>query len=429
LLLSLVVIAGLTFALLVLLVSRGRLREACEAAVEAARQRTQMIERELVDTRGRHTQLQQDLQFLTQFLREFPHLTRELHSGSTDRQIPGILLNVVVRSLAPRQAVVLVRRRSSETDPKQGARLVVAAVSPPQSPIEIGTEIPWGHGAVGFAASSQRVMSRSDFESETAVARQKFKSESLPGPEVDLVAPMVFDDQTLGVIALSRPSRTSDDAKAALRLVAQTGARALQGSAAYTQIKTSAELDGLTQIFNKRQMTETLSRLIYEAGERVGGLSIFLFDIDNFKNYNDVNGHLAGDKLLQLLARLVQDNIRKGDVFGRFGGEEFLLILPDTKLSQALAVAYKVRAVIAGHAFPFAERQPLGRVSVSGGVAEFPSDSLESTALLRAADAALYEAKRQGRNRVLAATRGFLSRAEPEIVSDSPFFEEMGRTL
>ena len=210
--------------------------------------------------------------------------------------------------------------------------------------------------------------------------------------------------------------------------MAQTGARALQGSAAYTQIKTSSELDGLTQIFNKCQMTQTLSQMIYEAGKRVGGLSIFLFDIDNFKNYNDVNGHLAGDKVLQVLARLVQENIRKADVFGRFGGEEFLMILPDTTLPQALVVAYKVRAVIAGHPFPFAARQPLGRVSVSGGVAEFPSDALESTALLRAADEALYEAKRQGRNRVLAAPREYLSRAEPEIVSDSPFFEEMGRT-
>ena len=387
-----------------------------------------MIEHELLDSRGRLAQLQQDLQFLTQFLREFPHLTRELHSGSTHEQIPGILLNVVVRSLEPRQAVVLVRRRSSDMDSDQGARLVVAAVAPPDSPVEIGTEIPWGHGAVGFAAETQRVMSRSDFESETAVARLKFKGESLPGPGVDLVAPMVFDEQTLGVIALSRPNRTSEDAKAALRLVAQTGARALQGSAAYTQIKTSSELDGLTQIFNKCQMTQTLSQMIYEAGQRVGGLSIFLFDIDNFKNYNDVNGHLAGDKVLQVLARLVQENIRKADVFGRFGGEEFLMILPDTTLPQALVVAYKVRAAIAGHPFPFAGRQPLGRVSVSGGVAEFPSDALESTALLRAADEALYEAKRQGRNRVLAAPRGYLSRAEPEIVSDSPFFEEMGRT-
>ena len=131
------------------------------------------------------------------------------------------------------------------------------------------------------------------------------------------------------------------------------------------------------------QSTRTLGELILSAERDHDPLSVFLFDLDHFKHYNDANGHLAGDALLRDLTRLVKQHIRRDDVFGRFGGEEFVLALPHTAQSQALAVADKVRAVIAAHPFPYASAQPLGRVSVSGGVAEFPVDGKDSAALLR----------------------------------------------
>jgi diguanylate cyclase (GGDEF)-like protein len=130
---------------------------------------------------------------------------------------------------------------------------------------------------------------------------------------------------------------------------------------------------------------------------------VFLFDIDNFKNYNDTNGHLAGDKLLQQLAGLVNESVRKDDIFGRFGGEEFLLVMPHTTAQQGMAAAEKVRNLIATQKFAFAEKQPLGVVSISGGVAEYPHHGLDAAGILHAADEALYEAKRSGRNRVLQA--------------------------
>jgi diguanylate cyclase (GGDEF)-like protein len=175
-------------------------------------------------------------------------------------------------------------------------------------------------------------------------------------------------------------------------------------------------MDGLTRVYNKRHMEQQLFEVIYRtacaaydhrdrsSSDPSEALSIFLFDIDNFKHYNDTNGHLPGDKLLQELARVVQDAIRKDDILGRFGGEEFLLILPNTSLAQAMGAANKVREAIAARKFPFAERQPLGMISVSGGVAEYPQDGVDTAALLRAADAALFEAKAQGRNRVVAAS-------------------------
>jgi len=99
----------------------------------------------------------------------------------------------------------------------------------------------------------------------------------------------------------------------------------------------------------------------------------------------------------------VPEAIRKDDTFGRFGGEEFLLILPNTNLAQSLAAANKIRALIAAHPFAFADRQPMKAITVSGGVAEYPYHGRDAQSLLHAADEALYEAKRQGRNRVAAA--------------------------
>jgi two-component system cell cycle response regulator len=99
----------------------------------------------------------------------------------------------------------------------------------------------------------------------------------------------------------------------------------------------------------------------------------------------------------------VPETIRKDDIFGRFGGEEFLLILPNTNLAQGIAAADKIRTLIAGFQFPFADRQPLKALTVSGGVAEYPYHGRDAQSLLHAADEALYEAKRQGRNRVAAA--------------------------
>jgi diguanylate cyclase (GGDEF)-like protein len=388
------------------------------------------LESEVAQLRDDHSLLLQDRQFLTQFLRQFPHLTRELHSGIRERDIPKVLLNVVVRSLAPRHALVLIRRRARE-GPAGPNRLVVAAASPENGPVRLGSEIALGEGELGFAAEVQRVMNRQNLDAEAGRRRSKRTFAGLAGFTPDLVAPMVFDEETLGLIALAQPCRSSEDAKSALRLVAQTGAQALHNAAAYTRMKISADVDGLTGVFNKRKMTQTLAECFHAAETSHKPLSVFLFDVDNFKHYNDTNGHPAGDALLKLLASLVQKTVRQDDIFGRFGGEEFLLILPDTPLPGALAAASKIRETIAGHRFPFGERQPLGLLSVSGGVAEYPGDALDGTRLLQAADEGLYGAKRQGRNRVLPAPRRYLSDEEeaptmPVLLVKHPEVEREG---
>jgi diguanylate cyclase (GGDEF)-like protein len=401
--LGLIVTAGLLLPALL------RLR----ASVADQARRAEALKKENQELRRTSSLLEEDQRFLNSFLKDYPHVARELHGGLKERQIPGALLDVVKKSLDPQHAVVLVRRGGK--DDAERMRLAVAAATTEVGAVKVGTEVPGDAGPLGYVSEAQIVMSREDLATDAVATRIK------PGPAVaglptDLMVPLVFDKETLGLIALSRPRRTSGDTRPALRLIAQTGAQALHNAAAYTKMKNTAEMDGLTRVFNKRHMEQQLFELIYRtacaaydqrdsaAAGASEALSIFMFDIDSFKHYNDSNGHLAGDKLLQELSRLVLENIRDDDLFGRFGGEEFLLILPRTNLAQALAAANKIRGVIASHKFPFAERQPLGSISVSGGVAEYPYDGMDAVSLLKAADQALYEAKRQGRNRIVAAS-------------------------
>jgi diguanylate cyclase (GGDEF)-like protein len=358
--------------------------------------------------------LEEDLKFLTQFLKDYPRLARELYTGLTERQIPGTLVAIIQRSLDPHQVAVLITRSGGKGEEAKSPRLVVAATYPEGAAVQIGTEVPLETGEIGFAAESQIVVTRLDLEAETAQSRIR-PGPALPGlAQPDLIAPLVFDQETLGVIVVVKP-RKSGDPKAALRLVAQTGAQVLHTANQVSLMKMTAEMDGLTRIYNKKHMEQALNELVYRAAcsaydQRSGGraapvpaLAVFLFDIDNFKIYNDTNGHLAGDKLLQELAGLVSDSVRKDDIVGRFGGEEFLLVMPRTTATQGMAAAEKIRNLLANHRFPFADTQPLKRITVSGGVAEYPVHGLEAAGLLHAADQALYEAKRGGRNRVLQA--------------------------
>ena len=157
-------------------------------------------------------------------------------------------------------------------------------------------------------------------------------------------------------------------------------------------------VDGLTQIHNKRYLYEALEREVIRARRHERDLSLVMFDIDFFKRINDQYGHLAGDYVLRELAKVVQGRIRRDEVFARYGGEEFVIVLPETPLEGATALAENLRARCAENSFVFqGERIP---VTISIGCALLDPDDKTATDLIQRADEKLYEAKRGGRNRV-----------------------------
>jgi diguanylate cyclase (GGDEF)-like protein len=398
--------------LAVLLVfSELRRRSDCsqhQTDLETAVNQIDALDAEAAVTRREVIKLKKESNFMKQCLVEFPQFASQLHSQNEPRLVPTLLLRIVTRIFRPEKALILLHRNKAETNPGRENRLVVAAVTGYDNSVKQGMEIGFDKGKLGFVACTQRVMSREDFQKEGARTRDRFEKEKMNGFDPHLASPMVFESETVGLIALSGPRNTSEGAKTILRLLSQMGAVALRNTLAYDSMRRSADMDGLTGIYCKRYMHVRLGAMVGDAQLKLSKLSVFLFDLDNFKSYNDTNGHPAGDELLKMLTKFVGDNIRKGTVFGRVGGEEFLIIFPDTGKSEVLKAAEIIRHKIANYDFPFADKQPLGVVSISGGVATYPEDSLDSADLLRKADTALYRAKSEGRNRVFATEHYYI---------------------
>jgi diguanylate cyclase (GGDEF)-like protein len=181
------------------------------------------------------------------------------------------------------------------------------------------------------------------------------------------------------------------------RLALQLGeVRVLQG-----KLEEQAVRDSLTGLFNRRDLDDALPRELQRAQREQYPVAIVLADIDRFKRVNDTYGHQAGDIVLQALATLLKENVRGGDLPCRWGGEEFVLVLPRMSLEHAMARADALRASFAGLRLEL-DGQPV-RLTLSAGVAVYPVHAGNVVALLLAADEALYAAKNGGRDQVQAA--------------------------
>jgi len=172
---------------------------------------------------------------------------------------------------------------------------------------------------------------------------------------------------------------------------------------ANTRLNRLAVTDGLTGLYNHRYFHEQL-QLAVERSMRSGtATALLMIDVDHFKKYNDRQGHPAGDEALRTVARLISEDRRTVDVVARYGGEEFAILLHDVTRATAVELAEKIRARVAEAPIVHAEKQPLGRLTVSIGVAGCPQDGKTAEALLEAADVALYRAKKSGRDTVVQA--------------------------
>jgi len=195
-----------------------------------------------------------------------------------------------------------------------------------------------------------------------------------------------------------------------LTLIADIGSSALHNNSLFQQTQEMANCDGLTKLFNKRYFMDRLSEEILRAEKGHYPVSLFIFDLDHFKHYNDTQGHQAGDEVLKLTGQILRETVRPDDIPARYGGEEFIVILAHSPKDGAMIAAERIRESVAGHPYPNRESQPLKIISLSGGVATFPDDGRTGSDLIAAADAALYRAKKAGRNKVC--------RSEPKYFSD-----------
>ncbi len=159
--------------------------------------------------------------------------------------------------------------------------------------------------------------------------------------------------------------------------------------------------DGITGLYNQRYLMETFNIELKRSRRHNRVFSILFCDIDYFKQFNDKNGHLLGDKALERFSKLILKRLRITDFASRYGGEEFVLLLPETDKASAFVLADDIRRLIQESDFDGQESQPGGKLTVSIGISSFPVDGDSEDALLTTADKALYHAKNLGRNQVI----------------------------
>ncbi len=183
---------------------------------------------------------------------------------------------------------------------------------------------------------------------------------------------------------------------------------AVSNALLYEKTMQLSKTDGLTELKNYREFKEVLDGEVLRSKRYKRTFSLLMIDVDHFKHYNDTNGHPQGDVLLKKLADILRDNFKETDIVARYGGEEFAVLLLETgEKNQAIAIAERLKNMVDWCKFPKQETQPGGKVTVSIGVSSFPEDGMTAEEVLQAADAALYRAKKEGRNRVMAAGIAF----------------------
>ena len=238
-------------------------------------------------------------------------------------------------------------------------------------------------------------------------------SEKLPSA----VAPLVFDERLMGALQVKSndPSRVWHESEILLlRTVADQVAVAVNHAGLFAQIQQQALTDPLTGCYNRRSFEMQLDKEILMAKRTGQPLTLLMLDLDRFKHLNDTAGHDAGDDALRQLADCFRQELRGVDSAARFGGDEFALILPQAFSEGAMQVAERVRARVEQIVIP-----DFGNLTASIGIASFPANAACRTELFRAADDALYAAKRAGRNQVCVADRAVeildeaLSRVSP----------------
>ncbi len=278
-----------------------------------------------------------------------------------------------------------------------------------------------GEGIAGGVAKSGMPLLVDDVEKDGRVRmanRPRFKSKSL------LCVPLKFKEKTIGVLNLSDKENLERFTDSDLDMLASFADLAsLMIERAWTlerstMLEKLSVTDFLTGLYNHRFLRKRLEEELSRSARCKANVTVVFIDLDFFKIYNDLNGHLAGDAALRKTADILKSSVRDMDFVARYGGEEFCIVLPDTGKEEAELVAERIRREIELEKFLNEVKMPFGCLTASFGIATFPEDGHTYTSLLHSADLALYSAKTGGRNRIVLGRPAMANGNDRPLVPD-----------
>lgn len=283
--------------------------------------------------------------------------------------------------------------------------LVVGAGFPDDWPKKV--RIHCDEGMVGLALQKKMVISRTDPNASSGRRpgqRSSRKCIEDHGITPDFVAPVFGISGVVGALVIAGCPLPLDGERAYLSTVTDLLSTMLQKAALLDSRQNGGWVDHLTGVANRSYFAQRFESEIRRAMNYGQAMALFMFDVDEFKTINDTYGHHAGDVVIKKMAELVKLNTRSSDLVARFGGDEFMVLMTSTTEEQATYFAEKLREKIASTEIVVRGTKAPLRITISGGLAMFPAHGRSTTELLQTADDALYDSKRQGRNRIRVAT-------------------------
>jgi diguanylate cyclase (GGDEF)-like protein len=361
-----------------------------QTLVELQRRRDHQV-RISQDQQASHKEIRSETQRLMTLFLIFPDLAKELSSTLTMKELEEGMVKTA-QHLFDAQAVVFFGIEDNHLQLKEHRGLS-------QDQARRLQRISIGQGQIGWAAKKQIIMTAQDLQQESVLIRSQLQQQDPGMPTMDICAPLIHRGRLYGVLALAGAAQKKDIVKPLMMVVANFGVVAMENILLFAETQRQSDQDSLTHLYNNTYFYKYLDREIQKAARYKRPISIVIFDLDDFKRYNDRYGHLEGDQILRVVGELIKKDLRTVDIPCRYGGEEFAVILPETPAEQAVFVADRARQAVEAHRFSFAT------MTVSGGVATYPQDAATAATLLQAAEQALEQAKRSGRNRVVASSR------------------------
>jgi diguanylate cyclase (GGDEF)-like protein len=340
-------------------------------------------------------------------------LSRQLRRVTQRLAVLTDIVKTANSILEPRKVIETIMTRIQQLIPSEAWSMLMVDEEKQELTFELalgekakdvqGFRVKIGEGIAGWVAQTGKPTIVNDVSKDPRFAR-RFDSETHFKTRSILCAPLISRGRTIGVVQVinRRGGRfTQADLDLLLTLV-EPCAIAIENAILFQRTEQLTITDDLTKLFNSRYLNVYIGREIKRCKRHGIPLSIIFLDLDGFKSVNDQHGHLAGSRTLTEVGGILAEAVRESDILARYGGDEFVVVLPETPPGGALVIAERIRRAIASH--PFLREEGLeARISASFGIASYPDHALTPEGLIQKADQAMYRVKEKDKNGIEVA--------------------------